>query len=349
VQLGITNLKEIIRMTRYFITGDAGFIGFHLARHLLADGAEVMGYDGMTEYYDPRLKRDRRALNEQYSTYTPVTGMLEDRELLKASVDRFEPEVVVHLAAQAGVRYSISNPDTYISSNILGTFNLLEIMRETKPRHLMLASTSSVYGGNTKMPFSEIDRADAPVSLYAATKRATEALAHSSAHLWGVPITAFRFFTVYGPWGRPDMALFKFVDAIEQGKEIDVYGHGQMRRDFTYVEDLVDAIVRLSDIPPTQIVSPADSKSPVAPYRTVNIAGGTPVELLEFIKEIERATGKTASRRLLPMQPGDVVETFSDCTLLNDLIGVVPSTPVRVGVERFTSWFREYYADTRAL
>lgn len=334
-------------MSRVLVTGDAGFIGFHTVRRFLDRGDEVVGFDGLTEYYDPQLKRDRLAqLNSD--RFTHVTGMLEDRDILERTIHEFEPEILVHLAAQAGVRYSIEHPETYISANIQGTFNLLETVRHHPPRHLLLASTSSVYGGNSKMPFAEVDRADSPVSLYAATKKATESLAHSTAHLWGVPITTFRFFTVYGPWGRPDMALYKFVRAIEHGDPIDVYGFGQMRRDFTYIDDLVDGIVALSEIVPVtgKPISEHDSLSDVAPYRTVNIAGGAPTGLIEFIEAIEAALGKKGVRRMLPMQAGDVVETYADSSLLRDLVGAVPKTRVPDGVEQFVRWYRSYFGTT---
>lgn len=332
-------------MSRILITGDAGFIGYHAARRFLALGHEVQGYDGLTEYYDVQLKRDRLArLNSPH--FTHITGMLEDRDALEGVIKQFHPDAVIHLAAQAGVRYGIDHPNTYINTNVVGTFNLLEAVRKYPVKHLMLASSSSIYGGNTKIPFAETDRADAPVSLYAATKKSTEALAHSTSHLWGVPITALRFFTVYGPWGRPDMALFKFVHSIETGEPIDVYGFGRMRRDFTYVDDIVDGVVALLDCPPTsgQPVSVHDSLSAVAPYRSVNIAGGSAIGLLEYIETIEDALGKKATKHMLPMQAGDVEETFADPTLLKELVGTIPKTSVRLGVGSFVSWYRDYFS-----
>ena len=325
-----------------FITGTAGFIGFQLARRLLADGHTVVGYDGMTAYYDVALKRARLDLLAGEPRFRQVVGMLEDAADLKRAIVGAAPQVVVHLAAQAGVRYSLESPGSYIQSNVVGTANLLEVLRAHRPKHLIFASTSSVYGGNTKMPFAETDRADGPVSLYAATKKAGEAMVHSYAHLFGIASTCVRFFTVYGPWGRPDMAALKFATAISEGRAIDVYGHGRMRRDFTYVDDLVDAIARLVDRAPElgRPVGPTDSLSPVAPFRTVNIAGGKPVELMDFIGAIERAMGKDAVLNLLPMQPGDVVSTESDTTLLTALIGAIPATPVETGVARFVDWFR---------
>lgn len=326
------------------VTGTAGFIGFHLARRLLADGHSVTGYDGVTAYYDVALKQARLAILAAEPGFRQIEGMLEDAASLKQAVIAAAPQVVVHLAAQAGVRYSIESPGSYIQSNVVGTANLLEILRENRPEHLIFASTSSVYGGNIKMPFAETDRADAPVSLYAATKRSGEAMVHSYSHLWNIPATCLRFFTVYGPWGRPDMALFKFAAAMQADQPIDVYGHGKMRRDFTYIDDLVDAIARLIAVPPV-MGSPVegDSLSAVAPFRTVNIAGGRPTELMAFIEAIEKAMGKTAQRNMLPMQPGDVVATQSDATLLRTLVGVVPETPVEEGVARFVEWYRSYY------
>jgi len=329
---------------RFFITGTAGFIGFHLARRLLEDGHEVFGFDGLTPYYDVRLKAARNGELLGHAGYVFTEAMLEDRAALDTAVAAARPEVVVHLAAQAGVRYSLENPQSYLSSNLVGTFNLLDAARQARPRHVLVASSSSVYGGNAKLPFAETDRTDFPVSLYAASKRATEAMAHSAAHLNGMPTTCFRFFTVYGPWGRPDMALYKFVDAIEAGRPIEVYGGGRMRRDATDVGDLVEAIVRLAGVAPKagKSVGPFDSISPVAPWRVVNIAGGRPVELMALIETIERAVGRSALKTMLPMQPGDAVETYADNRLLEALTGVVPQTPLEQTVGEFVAWYRAY-------
>jgi UDP-glucuronate 4-epimerase len=332
---------------KYFITGTAGFIGFHLASRLIADGHQVTGYDGMTPYYDVELKQRRHALLRAHNSFSAIEGMLEDKALLDSAVGAFRPDVIVHLAAQAGVRYSIDHPETYVSSNLVGTFNVLEAARAFKPAHLMLASTSSVYGGNKKMPFEEADRADFPVSLYAATKKAGEAMSHSYAHLFDLPTTCFRFFTVYGPWGRPDMALFKFVSAIEEGRAIDVYGMGQMRRDFTYIDDLIEGIVLLGDAVPERgkpVVAEGvtDSLSPVAPWRVVNIAGGQPIGLMPFVETIERKLGRTAEKIMLPMQQGDVEETFADASLLYALTGFTPKVDVEMGVSSFVDWYRSY-------
>lgn len=335
---------------RIFVTGTAGFIGFHLAKHLIADGHEVLGFDGMTPYYDVALKQKRHSLLKAHNAFSAIEGMLEDKVLLDASIQDFRPDVIVHLAAQAGVRYSIDHPDAYISANLIGTFNVLEAARAYRPEHLLLASTSSVYGGNEKMPFEEADRTDFPISLYAATKKAGEAMSHSYAHLFGLPTTCFRFFTVYGPWGRPDMALFKFVSAIESGKPIDVYGMGNQRRDFTYVADLVQGIARLIQAKPV-CGNPArgpgvtDSLSPVAPWRVVNIAGGKPVGLMPFIETIERKLGRVAVKNMLPMQQGDVTDTFANPDLLHALTGYLPDTTVEAGVAAFVDWYRENYRE----
>lgn len=329
---------------RIFVTGTAGFIGFHLAQRLLADGHSVTGYDGVTNYYDVSLKRARLALLAEHPNFSFVEAMLEDGARVKEALAASRAQLVFHLAGQAGVRYSIDHPQSYVQSNLVGTSNVLEAARETPPEHLIFASTSSVYGGNTKIPFAETDRADSPVSLYAATKKSGEAMVHSYSHLWGIAATSVRFFTVYGPWGRPDMALFKFVSAIQADRAIDIYGEGKMRRDFTYVDDLVDALVRLAGKPPVkgQPVK-GDSLSAVAPYRVVNIAGGKPSELMAFVAAVESAMGKPAKRNMLPMQQGDVVATQSDTALLHELIGEVPETPIDVGVARFVEWYRHYY------
>jgi UDP-glucuronate 4-epimerase len=334
---------------KVFVTGTAGFIGFHLAQRLLSEGHLVTGFDGVTDYYDPRLKQRRLDLLRRHNSFTEVRGMLEDQPLLQHSIEAFAPDVIVHLAAQAGVRYSIEHPDTYIQSNLVGTFHLLEAARAVQPKHLLLASTSSVYGGNTDMPFREGVRTDWPMSLYAATKKANEAMSHSYAHLFGIPTTCFRFFTVYGPWGRPDMALFKFAAAIEKGEPIEIYGEGRMQRDFTYIDDLIEGIVRLIATPPEQgkpveSEGDIDSLSAVAPWRVVNIGGGQPVQLMDYVGAVEAALGRTAEKRMLPMQAGDVRETYAAPDLLRALTGFVPSIPVTEGVRRFIEWYRAYRA-----
>jgi UDP-glucuronate 4-epimerase len=329
-----------------FITGTAGFIGFHLARLLLAEGFRVHGYDGMSDYYDVRLKQRRHAMLRQNEAFTATEALLEDQQALARAVDAAQPDVIVHLAGQAGVRYSLENPRAYIETNITGTFNVMELARDHKVRHLLMASTSSVYGANEAMPFRETDKADTPLTIYAATKKANEAMGHSWAHIYGLPVTMFRFFTVYGPWGRPDMALFKFTKGILEGTPIDIYNHGDMWRDFTYVEDLVRGIRLLIDTPPVAPDGPApegDSLSPAAPYRVVNIGNSDKVRLMDFIDAIEQETGRKAIRNYMPMQPGDVPATWADASLLKSLTGYAPQTPFREGVAKFVEWYRDYY------
>ena len=331
---------------RVLITGTAGFIGFHLARRLLDEGHQIAGVDGLTAYYDVELKRARHAILKRYDAFAEHVLMLEDAAALAALGQAFQPAVIVHLAAQAGVRYSLENPRAYVDANLVGTFNALELARDQSVEHLLLASTSSVYGANTDMPFAETDRADHPLTFYAATKKAMELMSHSYSHLWGIPTTAFRFFTVYGPWGRPDMALFKFVEATLKGRPIDVYNQGNMTRDFTYVDDLVEAITRLIGTPPRQgrpAPGALDSLSPVAPWRVVNIGGGAPVRLTEYIDAMEAAIGRKAIRNMLPMQMGDVPATSADTSLLEALTGYKPSTSVGAGVKAFCDWNLEHY------
>jgi UDP-glucuronate 4-epimerase len=326
------------------VTGSAGFIGYHLCRRLLADGWTVTGLDAMTPYYDVRLKERRHAMLAQNEAFRPVIGAVEAAGQMAALVEDARPDAIIHLAAQAGVRHSIDAPRDYMSANVSGTFEVLEAARARVPGHLLIASTSSVYGANTSMPYAETDRADHQMSFYAATKKAGEGMAHSYAHLYGIPTTMFRFFTVYGPWGRPDMALFKFTRAILAGAPIEVYNHGEMQRDFTYVDDLVEGIVRLIGIVPgTEPVGAADSLSPVAPWRAVNIGNGAPVRLLDFVEAIEGALGQRATKQMMPMQPGDVPATWADATLIRDLVGPLPRTEITEGVRRFVSWYREYY------
>jgi UDP-glucuronate 4-epimerase len=272
--------------------------------------------------------------------------MLEDMERLEAAVADCDPEIIIHLAAQAGVRYSLEHPEAYVSSNLVGTFNVMQMALKTRPKHLLVASTSSVYGGNQQMPFREEDRADHPLTLYAATKKAGEAMTHAYAHLWGIPTTCFRFFTVYGPWGRPDMAPIKFIELIEAGRPIEVYGEGRMQRDFTFIDDLVEGIVRLVGVPPVKGEpvtgeGVSDSLSPVAPWRVVNIGAGRPEGLMDLIGAIEEALGKTADKIMRPMQPGDPAATFADATLLRALTGYAPSTPLAEGIAALVKWYRK--------
>jgi UDP-glucuronate 4-epimerase len=335
-------------MQRVLITGTAGFIGYHLAELLLEKGYTVHGYDGLTDYYDVQLKKRRHQRLLQNPNFTATESMLEDFEKLQRTASEFQPDVIVHLAAQAGVRYSVEQPRTYVESNVVGTFNVLEVARQLSVDHLLIASTSSVYGANTDMPFRESEKADTQLSIYAATKKATESIGHSYSHLFGIPTTMFRFFTVYGPWGRPDLALFKFVDAILDDRPIDVYNYGDMERDFTYVADLVRAVELLIPIVPPAAtergdVSANDSLSPVAPFRIVNIGNSEPVRLLDFIEIIEEQLGKKAVRNDMPMHLGDVRATWADATLLMELTGYRPETNIRDGVAAFVDWFRDYY------
>jgi len=336
-------------MPKAIVTGSAGFIGYHLCARLLREGWEVTGFDALTPYYDVSLKERRHAMLSQSSGFRAIVARLEDDRCFAALMAEDKPDVVVHLAAQAGVRYSIEEPRSYVDANLIGTFNVLEAVRAYPVSHLLMASTSSVYGANTKMPYAETDKADSQMSFYAATKKATEAMAHSYAHLYGLPTTMFRFFTVYGPWGRPDMALFKFTKAMLNGDPIDIYNHGEMRRDFTYVDDLVESLFRLIPIAPPQVsrrkaAVPNDSLSEVAPFRILNIGNAQPVQLMDFVVEIERALGTTATKNFLPMQPGDVPATWADTRLLQELTGNLPATPVDKGVAQFVEWYREYYA-----
>lgn len=335
-------------MRKVFVTGTAGFIGFHLAQILLDEGFAVAGFDGMTDYYDVRIKERRHQMLLQNQHFAAHVGMLEDFPALHALMLAEKPDVIVHLAAQAGVRYSLENPRAYIDANIVGTFNVMECAREMAVEHLLMASTSSVYGANENMPFDELERVETPMTLYAATKKATESMGHSYAHLWNLPTTMFRFFTVYGPWGRPDMALFKFTKGILSGEPIDIYNHGEMYRDFTYVTDLVRAIRLLIDAAPVrpgnaEAIEPGDSLSPVAPFRVVNIGNSDKVRLLDFIETIEAECGREAIRNYLPMQKGDVPATWANADLLKMLTGYQPQTDYREGVKRFVAWYRAYY------
>lgn len=334
-------------LNKVFITGTAGFIGFHLAHFLVKEGFQVFGYDGFTDYYDVGLKRNRHSILTEYPNFSCEEGMLEDDGLLDRVADDFGPDVIVHLAAQAGVRYSLEQPRAYVSANVLGTLNVLEVARRLEVKHLLMASTSSVYGANTDMPFMETEKTDTQLTIYAATKKANESMAHSYAHLWGIPTTMFRFFTVYGAWGRPDLALFKFVSAMLSDRPIDIYNHGEMYRDFTYVDDLVKAIRLLIDVPPKRpvdgLVEAGDSLSPAAPYRVVNIGNSEKVKLIDFIDAIEKVLGKKAIRNYMPMQKGDVLATWADASLLHTLTGYRPQTPVLEGIQHFIDWYREYY------
>lgn len=328
---------------RILVTGAAGFIGLHVSNRLLDEGHEVFGIDNLNSYYPVSLKQDRLKILSGKVGFIFENLALEDPELIR-KVRAYAPDVVVHLAAQAGVRYSLENPAAYGDANLMGTINLLEALKSLAVKHFLFASSSSVYGGNQASPFREIDPADWQVSLYGATKKAGENLIHSYSHLYQMPATAMRFFTVYGPWGRPDMAMAKFTQAILADQPIEVYGEGKMQRDFTYIDDVVEAVFRIMGKPP--VVGrpvPGDSLSPVAPFRSVNVGGGQPRQLLDFIKAIENCAGKRADLKMLPMQAGDVTATFAAVYLLQNLVGSAPSIPMEVGVSRYVGWFETYY------
>lgn len=329
------------------VTGSAGFIGFHLSRRLLERGETVVGLDSLNAYYDPKLKAARLAILESHRGYRHAKLDLADREGVPALFAEVRPDHVVNLAAQAGVRYSLESPETYVDSNVVGFLNILEGCRAVQPKHLVFASTSSVYGNHNNLPFNVHDAATHPITLYAASKLANEAMAHSYAHLFGISSTGFRFFTVYGPWGRPDMALFKFTDAILKGQPIDVYGEGRMQRDFTYVDDIVDGLVAALDRPPA--ANPAwDSERPdpatsAAPWRVLNLGASRRVELMRYIQVLEEKLGRKADLNLMPMQAGDVARTEADTAETRAVLDYAPSTTIEEGVGRFVDWYREYY------
>lgn len=332
---------------KYLVTGAAGFIGFHVSKRLLDAGHQVVGMDNLNDYYDASLKQARLALLVHPGFHFHMLD-LANRESMAALFAEERFDRVIHLAAQAGVRYSIDNPHAYADSNLTGFLNVLEGCRHNQIQHLLYASSSSVYGLNRKMPFATDDSVDHPVSLYAATKKANELMAHTYSHLYGLPTTGLRFFTVYGPWGRPDMALFKFTKAMLEGKSIDVYNFGKMKRDFTYIDDIAEAIVRLQDIiPQTDAQWTVETGTPatsIAPYRVYNIGNSAPVELMDYIKALEEALGIEATKNMLPLQPGDVLETSADTQALYDVIGFKPETTVKDGVKNFVGWYRDFYA-----
>jgi len=322
---------------KFIVTGSAGFIGFHLCKQLLDQGKEVIGIDNLNDYYDVQLKHDRNSILLKSDSFTFHQIDIFDRQKLNDVFDTTKPDVVVHLAAQAGVRYSLENPHTYADSNLVGFLNILESCRNFKVDHLVFASSSSVYGGNTKTPFSISDPVEKPVSLYAATKRANELMAYSYSHLYNIPITGLRFFTVYGPWGRPDMAYFSFTKAILNNGTIKVFNHGKMKRDFTFVDDIVDGVIRVSRRIP---VTSKDS----APFKLYNIGNNSPVELGEFIQILEQAIGKEANKKYLPMQPGDVIQTYADISDISADTGFRPKTDLTTGLSKFVEWYKDYYS-----
>ncbi|WP_407278734.1 NAD-dependent epimerase [Aromatoleum evansii] len=332
---------------KILVTGAAGFIGMHTSEALLARGDEVVGLDNLNDYYDPQLKLDRLARLTPHPAFHFVKLDVADRAAMERLFAEEKFDRVIHLAAQAGVRYSLQNPHAYVDSNLVGFINILEGCRHNRVRHLVYASSSSVYGGNAKMPFSEHDSVDHPVSLYAATKKANELMAHTYSHLYGLPTTGLRFFTVYGPWGRPDMALFLFTKAILEGRPIDVFNHGKMKRDFTYIDDIVQGVIRTLDhvAEPDPAFNPLqpDPGRSAAPYRVFNIGNHDPVELMSFIEAVEDAVGAKAEKNFLPMQDGDVPATYADTAELNAWTGFAPATSVREGVGRFVAWYRRYY------
>jgi len=331
---------------KILITGSSGFIGFSLALNLLKKGHKILGFDSINDYYDINLKHSRNKILKKFKNFSFIRGELEDQKKLNKSVLKFKPQIIIHLAAQAGVRYSLDAPRKYLSSNIIGTFNIIEIAHKIKVKHLLIASSSSVYGANKQSAFKETDKTDTQLSIYAATKKSTESIAHSYSNIWKVPITMLRFFTVYGPWGRPDMALFKFTKGIIDNKKIDIYNKGKMYRDFTYIDDIIDGIKGLINKAPNSKQFNKfknDSLSSVAPFRVLNIGNTRKVYLLDFIDALEKELGKKAIRNYMPMQKGDVKMTLSDTTLLKKLTGYNPKTNFRLGIKNFLKWYLSYY------
>ena len=332
--------------TKIFITGSSGFIGFHTAKKYLDKGFKVRGFDSMNNYYENSLKKSRLKILKEYKNFSFIKGNLENQKILDNAINQFKPLIIIHLAAQAGIRYSIKNPKAYINSNIIGTFHVLETAKKCKVKHLIIGSSSSVYGANKKFPFQELDKTDQQISFYASTKKSTESLAHSYSSLWKLPITVLRFFTVYGPWGRPDMAYFKFTKNILKGKKVDIFNNGKMYRDYTYIDDIVDGIFKITyKIPKLKSLKKykKDSLSHVAPIRILNIGNTKKVLLLDFIKAIERRLGKKAIKNFMPMQKGDVHSTLSDTKLLRRITGYNPKTKYQEGIKKFLDWYLDYY------
>ena len=332
---------------KIIVTGSSGFIGFHVSKKLLGSGNKVHGIDSMNNYYDVNLKKARLAILKKYKNFSFSKAKIENSKDLGKAFKKFKPSVVIHLAAQAGVRYSIEKPRVYLDSNITGTYNIIEIAKRLNVKHLIMASSSSVYGANKKIPFKEVDKTETQMSIYAATKKSNESMAHAYSNIWKIPITMVRFFTVYGPWGRPDMALFKFTRGILKNKKIDVYNNGKMYRDFTYIDDIVNGInLLISKVPSTKQLGKYkdDSLSPIAPFRILNIGNTKKVFLLDFIKEIEKVLGKKAKRNYMPLQKGDVKQTLSNTSLLNKITNYNPKTNFKTGIRNFLDWYLEYYS-----
>ena len=331
---------------KIFVTGSSGFIGFHLSKKLLEKGHSVHGFDSMNKYYDVKIKNARLKILKKYKNFFFTKNKLENKKILSHSIVKFKPSIIIHLAAQAGVRYSIENPNAYMDSNITGTFNILELAKKSNIKHLLIASSSSVYGANIKIPFREIDKTETQLSIYSATKKSTESMAHSYSSIWKLPITMLRLFTVYGPWGRPDMALFKFTKGIINKKKIDIYNKGKMYRDFTYIDDIVNGIVALLNKAPNlnQLGKiRCDSLSPVAPFRILNIGNTKKVYLLDFINELENQLQKKAIRNYMKMQKGDVTTTLSNTSLLKKIAKYNPVTDYKTGIKKFLKWYLSYY------
>ena len=331
---------------KILITGSSGFIGFHLSKKLLEKGHKIHGFDSMNNYYDIRLKTSRYKILKKFKNFSFKKSKLENKKNLEKTFKKFKPQIVIHLAAQAGVRYSIEKPQVYLDSNIIGTYNIIETSHKYKVKHLIMASSSSVYGANKKFPFKEIDKTDTQLSIYAATKKATESMAHSYSNIWKIPITMLRFFTVYGPWGRPDMALFKFTKGILSNKKIDIYNNGKMYRDFTYIDDVINGMILLiKKIPKIskKMKYQNDSLSKVAPFRILNIGNTKKVYLLDFLKQIEKELGRKAIRNYMPLQKGDVKQTLSNSRLLKRITGYYPKTNYKLGIKKFVDWYKKYY------
>ena len=331
---------------KIFVTGSSGFIGFHLSKKLLEKGHTVHGFDSMNKYYDVKIKKARLKILKKYKKFFFTKNKLENKKILNHTILKFKPTIIIHLAAQAGVRYSIENPKAYMDSNIIGTYNIIELSKKINIKHLLIASSSSVYGANKKLPFTEVDKTETQLSIYASTKKSTESIAHSYSNIWKTPITMLRFFTVYGPWGRPDMALFKFTKGIINKKKIDIYNNGKMYRDFTYIDDIVNGITGLINKPPNlnqlgKIKN--DSLSPVAPFRTINIGNTKKVFLLDFINELEKQLGKKAKRNYMSMQMGDVKITVSNTKLIRKITNYNPKTNYKTGIKKFLEWYLFYY------